>query len=128
MGTTKRLSILIIEPSAPFREELCNFLFSAGYERVEAADDWPDILDDAFDKACQPAYDVIIADASSPAVRGVERAQSLAQFHPGMKIILMIGVEEQQIWSRLTASSSGVHFLLKTTFAQNLLYLLEEPP
>jgi hypothetical protein len=36
MKTAKRQSILIIEPNAQFREELYNFLLSAGYENIAA--------------------------------------------------------------------------------------------
>ncbi len=38
MKTTYHQSILIVEPNAQFREELCNFLLSAGYENVEGTD------------------------------------------------------------------------------------------
>ncbi len=122
METAKRQPILIIEPNAQFREELYNFLLSAGYENVTATDN----LATALDKILQAAYDVVVADAGSPHVGGLQLAQDLAQLSPGMKIILMINAEDQQTWDHIAAQVGEVHFLIKTNFAQNLLYLFEE--
>ena len=121
--TAKRQSILIIEPNAQFREELCNFLLSAGYENVAAVES----LSEALDKIRQSAFEVVVIDAGSPHVGGPRLAQDLAQLSPGMKVILMIKAEDQQMWNQIAAQVGEVCFLIKTTFAQNLLYLLEEP-
>jgi len=38
----------------------------------------------------------------------------------------MIDAEDQQSWDQIAAQSDKVRFLIKTDFARNLLYLLEE--
>jgi hypothetical protein len=38
MKATNHQSILIVEPDDQFREEMVNFLFSAGYEKAEATE------------------------------------------------------------------------------------------
>jgi hypothetical protein len=45
---------------------------------------------------------------------------------PTTKIILMINAEDQQAWDQLAVQAVGMHFLIKSTFARNLLYLLED--
>ncbi|MCI0393243.1 MAG: response regulator [Acidobacteria bacterium] len=118
----KQQSILIIEPSGQFREELYNFLLSAGYENVTATDS----LAAALDKIGQSAYDVVFLDAGSPKSGGLELAIDLVRSSPKTKIILMIKDEDQQAWSQVAAQVGEVHFLIKTTFARNLLYLLAD--
>jgi DNA-binding NarL/FixJ family response regulator len=122
MKTAKRQSIQIIEPNAHFREELYNFLLSAGYESVAAAES----LAAALDKIRQQAYDIVVLDAGSPRSGGLELAIDLARLSPNMKIILMIRDEDQQAWNQVAAQVGEVHFLIKTTFARNLLYLLAD--
>jgi DNA-binding NarL/FixJ family response regulator len=120
--TVKRQSILIIEPDAQFREELYNFLLSDGYEMTEKTES----LSAAFEKIRQSAYDVIVADAGAPSVAGLQFATYLAQLSPGAMIILMIEADERQLWDQIATQSREVRFLIKTDFARNLLYLLEE--
>ena len=38
----------------------------------------------------------------------------------------MINAEDQQLWDQIAAQSGNIRFLIKTDFARNLLYLLEE--
>jgi DNA-binding response OmpR family regulator len=121
MNAANRQSILIIEPNEQFREEIFNFLLSAGYEDVAAADS----LAIANDKTSQPAYDIVIADAGKP-MAGMRFAADLSGISPGARIILMIDAEDQQAWDRIAAQSDKVRFLIKIDFARNLLRLLEE--
>ncbi|HEV2667027.1 MAG TPA: response regulator [Blastocatellia bacterium] len=122
METAKRQSILIIEPNAQLREEIINFLLSAGYEDVTATDSLPG----ALDKIRRSEYEVTVADAGRPLTTGLQFAADLASLKPGAKIIFMISAEDQQSWDQIAARSVGVRFLIKTDFARNLLYLLEE--
>jgi CheY-like chemotaxis protein len=122
MEVASRQSILIIEPNAQLREEIVNFLLSAGYEDVAAADNLPA----ALDKNRRSDYEVIVADAGRPLTTGLQFAADLASLKPGAKIIFMINAEDQQSWDQIAAQSVGVRFLIKTDFARNLLYLLEE--
>ena len=122
MNEANRQSILIVAPNAQFREEIFNFLLSAGYENVTATDSLPAALDKIRRSECE----VIVADAGRPPTAGLQFAADLASLKPGAKIIFMINAEDQQSWDQIAAQSVGVRFLIKTDFARNLLYLLEE--
>jgi DNA-binding NtrC family response regulator len=123
MKPAKQQSILVIEPNAQFREELYNFLLSAGYENVAAIG----ALAQALDKIRQSAYDVIVADAGPPEAGGLQLATDLAKLSPNSKIIVMIEDEEQRAWNQVAAEAVEIQFLIKTTFTQNLLYLIDGP-
>lgn len=122
MKTPNRQSILIIGPNEQLREEIVNFLLSAGYEKTEEAES----LATALDKIGQSAYEVIVADAGEPLVAGLQFAKDSALLSPDTKIILMIEAEDQNSWDQIAARSVEVRFLIKTDFARNLPYLLEE--
>ena len=122
MKMVKHQSILIAEPNVQFREELYNFLLADGYEHVMATDSLTAVLE----HICYAAYDVILADAGEPRGSGLQGIKSLAALSPTTKIILMINAEDQQAWDQLAAQAVGMHFLIKSTFARNLFYLLED--
>jgi CheY-like chemotaxis protein len=122
MEDADRQSILISEPNAQLREEIVNFLLSAGYEEVAATDSLPAALDEIR----QSKYDVAVADAGKPLTAGLQFAAELASMKPGARIIFMIDAEDQRLWDQLAAKSDNVRFLIKADFARNLLYLLEE--
>jgi DNA-binding NtrC family response regulator len=122
MNAATRQSILIIEPNEQLREEIFNFLLSAGYEEVAAVDSPAT----ALDKIRQSAYDIAVADAGKPLTAGLQLAADLAGISPGARIIFMINAEDQQSWDQVAAQSGNIRFLIKTDFARNLLYLLEE--
>jgi CheY-like chemotaxis protein len=122
MEIARRQSILIIEPNEQLREEIVNFLLSAGYEDVAATDSLPS----ALDKLRQSEFEVTIADAGASLTTGLQFATDLASMKPGARIIFMINAEDRQSWDQISAQSVGSRFLIKTDFARNLLYLLEE--
>src|SRR5215510_3405289 len=122
MNAAKRQSILIVEPNEQLREQIINFLLSAGYEKIKETDS----LAAALDKVRQSECDVTVADAGSPLTAGLRFAADLAGISPGAKIIFMIDAENQQSWDQVAAQSDKMRFLIKTDFARNLLYLLEE--
>jgi CheY-like chemotaxis protein len=122
MKPAKSHLILIIEPDAPFREELYNFLLAAGYEQVTATDS----LTTALESIRHTAYDVILMAAGAPGAGGLQVAQDVAALSPTTKIILMINAADQDAWQQRAVQMSGVHFLLKMTFARNVLYLLAD--
>lgn len=121
METAKRQSILIVEPNAQFREELYNFLLSAGYERVDSAESYQS----ALEKIRETEYDVLLLDGGSPLKTGLEVADGIAASNPKTKVVLTIGAREQQEPSDEFRNKTEYQFLIKTTFARNLLYLLE---
>lgn len=122
MNAAKRQPILIIEPNEQLREEVFNFLLSAGYEKTERAES----LEEALDKIRQSPYEVVVADASAPLTNGLQFATELIGIIPNARIIFMIDAEAQQPWDRIAAQSVDIRFLIKTDFGRNLLYLLEE--
>ena len=122
MNESNRQPILIIEPNEQLREEIFNFLLSAGYEEVAAAHS-PNA---ALDKIRQSAYDIVVADAGKPLTAVLQLARDLAGISPSARIIFMINAEDQQSWDQIAARSGNIRFLIKTDFARNLLYLLEE--
>ena len=122
MKTAKSHTILIIEPDTQFREELYNFLLAAGYEQVTATDSLTTVLESIR----YTAYDVILAAAAAPGAGGLQVAQDIAALSPTTKTILMINAEDQDAWQQRAAQVISVHFLLKMTFAYNVLYLLAD--
>jgi DNA-binding NarL/FixJ family response regulator len=122
MKTAKSHTILIIEPDAQFREELHNFLLAAGYEQVTATDSLTTVLESIR----RAAYDVILAAAAAPGAGGLQVTQDIAALSPTTKTILMINAEDQDAWQQRAVQVIGVHFLLKMTFAYNVLYLLAD--
>jgi len=122
MEAVSRQSILIIEPNEQLREEIFNFLLSAGYGKTEEADS----LEAALDKIRQSAVEIVVANAGKPLNAGLRFAADVAGISPSARIIFMIDAENQQSWDQIAAQSCNIRFLIKTDFARNLLYLLEE--
>lgn len=118
----KRQSILIIEPNSQFREEIFNFLLSAGFEEVTETDS----LAAALDKLRESAYDVILKDAGKPLAGPLKFSSDLAELRPEIKIIHMINSEDQLLWDQIVAQSVEIRFVIKSDFHRSLLYLLEE--
>src|SRR5262245_28902687 len=103
MNAANRQSILIIEPNEQLREEIVNFLLSAGYEEVAATDSLPA----ALDKIRQSEYDITVADAGKPLTAGLQFAADLTGISPGGRIIFMIDAEDQRSWDQIAAQSVG---------------------
>ena len=122
MDEVNRQPILIIEPNEQLREEIFNFLLSAGYEEVASTDSLPA----ALNNISQSKYQVTLADAGKALTTGLQFAADLARISPDTRIIFMIDAEDQQSWGQIVAQSDKVRFLIKSDFARNLLYLLEE--
>jgi DNA-binding NtrC family response regulator len=122
MNVANRQSILIIEPDEQLREEIFNFLLSAGYDEVAATDS----LSAASGKISQSNYQVTLADVGKPLTAGLQFAADLAKIGPSARVIFMIDAEDQRSWDQIAAQSDKVRFLIKTDFARNLLYLLDE--
>jgi two-component system response regulator YesN len=113
--------ILIVDLDAHFREGLYNFLLSAGYERVDSAENYRN----ALEKTRETEYDVVLLDAGSSLKAGQEAADGIAASNPKAKVILMVGSQEQKEPNHEAGSKSEYQYLIKAAFARNLLYLLE---
>jgi len=118
LGKDKR--ILIVDSDDQFREGLYNFLLAAGYEDVNATK----TFQKALEKIKKSAYDVVVSEAGSRFTEGMSFAEGILKATPQVKLILMIKVEDREVWTE-KAGSTGINFLLKPTFPQNLLYLLQ---
>lgn len=122
MKSADRPTVLIVEPDRQIRKEIFNFLLSDGYEKTEEADS----LEAALDKVRQSAYEIVMVDAGASLTVGMQFAADLAGISPNTRIIFMINAEDQQPWDQIATQSDKIRFLIKTDFARNLLYLLEE--
>jgi DNA-binding NtrC family response regulator len=121
MKANKNRCILIVDPDAHFREGLYNFLLSAGYEKVASAENLRAVLEKIKDSA----YDTVVLDAGPPLVDDLTVVRGIVELNPSMKIILMIRDEDQHGWNEKGGKAREFQFLIKSTFARNLLYLLE---
>ena len=113
--------ILIVEPDSNFREELYNFLLSAGYENVDSVESF----EQSFKRMEESKYDVVISDASGRSTDGLSFARAVTRIRPNSEVILMISPEMQQEWNGQARNTGEFQCVIKTTFARNLLYLLE---
>lgn len=114
--------ILIVEPDSSFREELYNFLLSAGYENVDSVASF----EQSFKRIMESRYDVVISDASACSTDGLRFARAVTKIRPGSEVILMISPETQKEWNGHARNTGEFQCVIKTTFARSLLYLLEK--
>jgi DNA-binding NtrC family response regulator len=122
MTTARNLRILIVDPDAHFREELYNFLLSAGYEIVDSAGNY----EKALERIEEKVYDVTVLDAGCPLKTAIEVAHSIVSLRPETRVILMVDAEVAAGQNQKAATTGEHQFLIKATFARNLLYLLEK--
>ena len=121
MNTVKDLRILIIDPDTQFREELYNFLLLAGCKTIDAAKNFTE----ALTKIRDSSPDVVLLDASAPSMKRLEHARHIVALNQKIKVILMIKAEDQQDWNEKEKNTAEFHFMIKTDFAQYLLFLLK---
>lgn len=112
--------ILIVDSDDQFREGLYNFLLAAGYVHVNATK----TFQKAIQKMKTSAYDIVVSEAGSRSIEGMSFVERITTANPETKLILMLKVEDQEKWKE-KAGLRGIQFLLKPTFPQNLLYLLQ---
>ncbi|HEY3040106.1 MAG TPA: response regulator [Pyrinomonadaceae bacterium] len=112
--------ILIVDSDDQFREGLYNFLLAAGYDDVDATK----TFHAALARIRKSAYDVVVSNLDSRFSEGLAFAKRIVKVNPQMKLILMIGIEDQDHWAE-EGALTGIQFLLKPTFPRNLLYLLQ---
>jgi DNA-binding NtrC family response regulator len=115
-------SILIVDPDTHFREELFNFLLSAGSQKVETAVNFHT----ALEKVTHSAYEVVLVDVGPPFSEGLKLAEVIIQLNPKMRVILMIKAEDRQKWNAEVGTSAEFQLLIKSAYSHDLLVLLEE--
>jgi DNA-binding NtrC family response regulator len=119
MTTAKNQPILIVDQDAHFREELYNFLLSAGYKKVDSAKTLTEVLE----KLEESEYYVVVLDAGSHLKAACRSADSITDLSPNTRVILLVGDEDRPTPRPIAGETH--EFLIKATFTRNLLYLLE---
>ena len=109
--------ILIVDHDSYFREELYNFLLSASYLCLDTADNYGK----ALDKIRRKPPNVVLLD--SEGCLNKKKIKSIAKINSAVRVIFMITAEDQQKWIK-DDNNDELEFLIKNTFAQNLLYML----
>ena len=117
----KEQLILIVDIDAHFREGLYNFLLSAGYERVDSAENYHS----ALEKTKKTEYDVLLLDAVSRRRTALEAANTIVASNPKTRVILMVEPQGEEEPNDQAESKTEFQYLIKATFARNLLYLLD---
>jgi DNA-binding NtrC family response regulator len=115
-------AILIVDPDINFREELYNFLLSAGYQHVDSTGSFTD----ALEQLRESEYEIVVTDAGSPFVDAVRFARNVAGIEPAPRVIFMIRADDQQEWNRRARSATEFQFVIKPDFQRSLLYVLEQ--
>jgi len=110
--------ILIVDPETNSREELHNFLLSAGYRHVDSAKG----LEEALQKVEESDYYVVVLNAVSHLEAGIRSADNITLLSPKTKVILLVGPEDRPV----SRDKYRGQFLIKATFSRDLLYLLEK--
>jgi DNA-binding NtrC family response regulator len=115
-------AILIVDPDINFREELYNFLLSAGYQHVDSAVSFTD----ALERLRESEYEIVVTDAGSPFMDAVRFARNVSGIEPEARVIFMIRADDQQEWNRRAKSTTEFQFVIKPNFQRSLLYVLEQ--
>jgi CheY-like chemotaxis protein len=84
-------TVLLVEDQAPVREFVRRALEYGGYEVVEANNGYEALAIVSRDPA---AIDLILADVVMPGMSGRLLADTLANRHPGVKVLFMSGNDE----------------------------------
>jgi len=83
--------LLLIDDEMGVRESL-KMVFSKGFQLLEA-----DSLDSAIAKVDEVRPDVILLDVLMPGCDGLQVLQRIKQIHPGCAVIMLTGVNSQQL-------------------------------
>jgi two-component system chemotaxis response regulator CheY len=98
-------SILAVDDSISMRQMVSFTLKNAGYEVVEAVDG-----EDAFEKARQRSFDLVLTDQNMPRLDGIGLTKRLRE-HPGFKtipiLILTTESSEQMKQAGRAAGATG---------------------
>jgi two-component system cell cycle sensor histidine kinase/response regulator CckA len=113
--------VLVVDDEESVREVISEILESAGY-RVLLAADGREALD--LYGAHASEIDAVLLDMTMPRMNGVECFRALRQDHPGARVLLMSGYNEQDATGRFD-SAGLAGFVQKPFAARTLLGTLE---
>src|SRR5262249_32856178 len=103
-----RETVLLVEDEADVRTLTCEFLKSAGYQVLTAADGEEGL---ETGKRFGEEIDILVTDVVMPRLRGPELAKRLRHLLPNLKVVYMSGYTEE--FSEAPNLLQGAYFLQK---------------
>ena len=100
--------LLLIDDEFGVRESL-KMVFSKQYRVLEA-----DSIDAAIPKVQEARPDVVLLDVLMPKADGLEVLRRIKEIHPGCEVIMLTGVNSQQLAAK--ASDSGAFDFISKPF------------
>ena len=116
-----RETVLLVEDEADVRVLTCDFLKSAGYQVLTAADG-----EEGFETGQRfgGEIDILVTDVVMPHMRGPELAKKLRQLQPDLKVLYMSGYTEE--FSEMPNLLQGAYFLQKPFSRDALLRHIQD--
>jgi two-component system chemotaxis response regulator CheY len=115
-------SILAVDDSISMRQMVSFTLKNAGYEVVEAVDG-----EDAFDKARQRAFDLVLTDQNMPRLDGIGLTKRLRE-HPNFKTtpILILTTESSDQMKQAGRAAGATGWLVKPFDPAKLIEVIKK--
>ena len=116
-----RETVLLVEDEADVRTLTCEFLKSAGYQVLTAADG-----EEGFETGQRfgDEIDILVTDVVMPRLRGPELAKRLRRLLPDLKVVYMSGYTEE--FSEMPNLLHGAYFLQKPFSRDALLRHIQD--
>jgi signal transduction histidine kinase/ActR/RegA family two-component response regulator len=111
-----RETVLLVEDEADVRTLTCEFLKSAGYQVLTAADGEEGL---SIGEKFRDEIDVVVSDVVMPRMRGPEMAKRLRRILPDLKVVYISGYTEE--FSEGTSLLEDASFLQKPFSRDELL-------
>ena len=115
-------SILAVDDSISMRQMVSFTLKNAGYDVVEAVDG-----EDAFDKARQRAFDLVLTDQNMPRLDGIGLTKRLRE-HPNFKTtpILILTTESSDQMKQAGRAAGATGWLVKPFDPAKLIEVIKK--
>ena len=101
--------VLLADDDAAMRDMVRRSLGADGHT-VTVANDGQDALDQ-MQGADQP-FDILVTDVQMPAVDGISLATQMLELHPGLKVVLMSGLQSEMARAS-NLKAQGAQFISK---------------
>lgn len=115
-------SILAVDDSASMRQMVSFTLKSAGYDVTEAVDG-----QDAYDKAAQRQFDLVLTDQNMPQLDGIGLTRKLRE-HPSFKAtpILILTTESSDQMKQAGRAAGATGWLVKPFDPNKLIEVIQK--
>ena len=115
-------SILAVDDSSSMRQMVSFTLKNAGYDVVEAVDG-----EDAFEKARNRAFDLVLTDQNMPRLDGIGLTKKLRE-HPGFKAtpILILTTESSDQMKQAGRAAGATGWLVKPFDPAKLIEVIKK--